>query len=123
MNVSKKKFAHILRRKWGSHVHIVRKRNLPVLILNIVTILIVAIMLVVTQATAKTEQTSQALNAGVLSYQGNLMDTEGDPVTGSYDMTFRIYNAMTSTTPSMGGNQVWWKCGACAERVVYCDAG
>ncbi len=55
-------------------------------------------MLVVTQAMAKTEQTNQALNSGVLSYQGTLMDTSGTPVTGSYEMTFRIYNSLLSTT-------------------------
>ncbi len=75
------------------------KKNLPGDLMNVATILIVAIMLIVTQATAKTEQTSQALNEGVLSYQGTLMDTAGNPVTGSYDMTFRIYNSLTSTTP------------------------
>ncbi len=75
------------------------KRNLPLVLLNVVTILVVAIMLVVSQATAKTDQTSQALNSGMLSYQGTLMDTSGNPVTGSIEMIFRIYNSLTSTTP------------------------
>ncbi len=75
--------------------------NLPVVILNISTILIVAVMLMVNQALAKPDQTttSETFYSGVLSYQGTLMDSLGNPVTGSYEITFRVYNSPTSTTP------------------------
>lgn len=77
------------------------KRNLPFVILNASTIMIVAIMLMVNQVLAKPGQTStvETFNAGVLSYQGTLTDSSGNPVTGSYEITFRIYNSPTSTTP------------------------
>ena len=77
------------------------KRNLPLVILNISTILIVAVILMVNQALAKPHQvaTSESFNSGVLSYQGTLTDSIGNPVTGSYEITFRIYNSPTSTTP------------------------
>ncbi len=88
-----------------------KKVDFSGLVPHAITILIVAIMLVFTQATAKTEQATQAFNAGVLSYQGTLMDTEENPVTGSIEITFRIYNSLTSTTPlwdevRSGGNAV-----------------
>jgi len=76
------------------------KRNLPVVILNISTILIVAIMLMVSQALAKQNQSTTAttLNAGGLSYQGTLMDSSGYPLTGIYEITFRIYDAPSDGT-------------------------
>lgn len=77
------------------------KRNLPVIVLNISTILIVATMLIVKEVLAKPDQTfaSVEFESGVLTYQGTLMDSNGNPVTGSYDITFRIYNSPTSATP------------------------
>ncbi len=77
------------------------KRNLPLVILNISTILIVAVILMVNQVLANPDQTTttETFSAGVLSYQGTLMDSLGNPVTGSYEITFRIYNSPTSTTP------------------------
>jgi hypothetical protein len=79
------------------------RRNLPVVLLNVSTILIVAIMLVVNQALAKPNQSSVAttFNSGVLSYQGSLMDSNGNRLTGTYEMTFRIY-----PIPS-GGTHLW----------------
>ncbi|MCP4712284.1 MAG: hypothetical protein GY869_26985, partial [Planctomycetes bacterium] len=34
----------------------------------------------------------------VVNYQGNLKDAEGNPLSGSYTMTFRIYAGVTTTT-------------------------
>ena len=77
------------------------KRNLPVLVLNVSTILIVAIMLVFNQALAKSNQSSTAgmLNSGMLSYQGTLMDVGGNPKTGAFDFVFRIYDSPTAIVP------------------------
>ncbi|RMG62207.1 MAG: hypothetical protein D6715_12485, partial [Calditrichaeota bacterium] len=36
-----------------------------------------------------------------LSYQGMLTDAEGNPVDGTRNMTFRIYDA------DVGGNELW----------------
>lgn len=79
------------------------KRTLLVAIPNVSTILIVAIMLVVNHAFAKPAQssTNTTLNSGLLSYQGTLMDSDDDPLTGTYEITFRIYNA------PVGGIPLW----------------
>ncbi len=79
---------------------IIERTNFPGLIPHAITIMIVAIMLVVNQAVANPEQISvaEALNSGVLTYQGTLIDSSGNPVSNSYDMTFRMYNSLTSTT-------------------------
>ena len=89
------------------------RKHLPGLILNVSTILVVAIMLLVSQVFAKPSQSraTQAFDSGVLSYQGTLMDSTGNPVTGTHEITFRIYNSPTETTPlweegRTGGNAV-----------------
>ena len=76
------------------------KEHLPVLILNISTILIVGIMLLVSKVVAKPSlsQSAQSFSSGMLSYQGTLSDALGNPVTDSYDMTFRIYTSPTDTS-------------------------
>jgi hypothetical protein len=76
------------------------KEHLPGLILNITTILIVAIMLLVSKAIAKPSiaQSTQSFSSGMLSYQGTLSDALGNPVTGSYDMTLRIYASASGST-------------------------
>ena len=37
----------------------------------------------------------------LISYQGRLLNTQGQPLTGAYDVTFRIYDAQTA------GNLLW----------------
>jgi hypothetical protein len=39
------------------------------------------------------------MSMDVLSYQGTLVDSSGNPVTGDQDITFRIYNHATDPTP------------------------
>lgn len=77
------------------------KKNLPMLIVNIATILVVAIMLLVNEVAARPSlsQTSQSLSNGVLSYQGTLTDQQGTALTGTYEMAFRIYPTMSGGTP------------------------
>ncbi len=77
------------------------KDHLPTLLMNVSTIMIVAIMLLVTSAVAKPSlsQTSQFLSNGVLSYQGTLLDHMGNPFSGNVDIRFAIYDSPTSTSP------------------------
>lgn len=44
---------------------------------------------------------SSAAVPRLINYQGRLTDASGDPLTGSYDVTFRIYDALTA------GNLLW----------------
>lgn len=77
------------------------RKYYPIIILNFMTILIVALLVFVSQANAKPDRASStaSLTSGVLSYQGILLDTNGDPLTGSFEMTFRIYNVPSGGTP------------------------
>lgn len=77
------------------------KKNLPVVILNVSTILVVAIMLFVSQVVAKTDQSvaAQSLNPGLLSYQGTILDMAGTPLNGIFDIVFRLYDSQASTVP------------------------
>jgi hypothetical protein len=77
------------------------KVNISQVILNLATILIVAAMLFVNRVIASPDNSPAAPNMSmdVLSYQGTLADSSGNPVTGDKDMTFRIYNHATDPTP------------------------
>ena len=74
--------------------------QIPGVILNAATILIVAILLWVNQAWAKPEQISRnsSPSTGVLSYQGTLMDSSGNPVSSNFNIRFRIYNSPSTST-------------------------
>lgn len=71
-----------------------RKANISQLMLNAATILIVAGMLFVNRALAAPGPAPAApgMSPHVLTYQGTLVDSTGNPVNGSQDITFRIYN-------------------------------
>lgn len=76
-------------------------RKYPTIMFNVGTIVIVAIMLTVNLALARPERASSnsAFSAGVLAYQGTLMDATNEPLNGLFDITFRIYSAPTGGTP------------------------
>jgi len=78
-----------------------REKNLITKILpNVSTILVVAVMLIVNRVLAEPSG-SPAMQTGEmnqLSYQGTLLDNEGNPVDGYRDITFRIYNHPTDAT-------------------------
>lgn len=80
---------------------LLNKQNVPFLIINLLTILIVAIMFTVNQALAKPAESmsGQIVNSGVISYQGTLLDSESNPVDGYFPMTFRLYNSPTGSSP------------------------
>ena len=55
--------------------------------------------------------TSSATSTSTISYQGRLADSTGDPLTGEYNLEFRIYDVPTGGTPLWtemwtGGNAV-----------------
>lgn len=77
------------------------KERLPGLLINLGTIIIVAIMLFVNNASARPTQTqfTQSYSDGLLSYQGVLQDSHGNPINGLYDMVFAMYNSATDTEP------------------------
>ncbi len=47
------------------------------------------------------ESTDSSISS--ISYQGRLADASGNPLTGTYGMIFRLYNASSGGTPSLGG--------------------
>lgn len=80
------------------------QRVLSNLIPNIGTVLIVALMLLTYPAWAAPEPIQSASGFGVsntISYQGNLTDASGQPITGDIDMIFRLYDVET------GGTELW----------------
>ncbi len=59
---------------------------------------------------------ADSLNTGMLSYQGFLTNPDGQPLTGLYEMTFRIYNMPDASIPL-------WEEARWAENAVQVDAG
>lgn len=73
------------------------------LLLNIGTIVVVAILLTINtvRASNNTHNQTDGYLPGVFSYQGFISDNQGVPLNGSYDVVFRLYNM-----PS-GGTVLW----------------
>jgi len=76
------------------------------LVPNIGSVLIMTAMLFAYNAQAATlrEPSGPAnpiVSATIISYQGTLFDSSGNPVTGNVGMTFRFYSALT------GGTKLW----------------
>ena len=73
------------------------------LVPNLGTVLVVALLLFATRVRAQgpVESASTAPSSTVISYQGRLADSAGNPVDGSVYMTFRLYNTST------GGDSLW----------------
>ncbi len=76
-------------------------KNASNIAISLGTILIVAMMLMVSRVNANSidsipQQTAETIE---LSYQGMLLDPSGNPLNGNYEITFRIYNAPTGSTP------------------------
>jgi hypothetical protein len=80
---------------------IMKKNLLNSFTLIIGVIFVVSIVLLVSRVIAKPlpTQAAQAFTTGVLSYQGTLVDSLGNPVTGSDNLTFSLYSSLSSTTP------------------------
>ena len=77
------------------------KKHITLLILGLGIGIVVLTSLLASQVIAKPSlsQATKAFTTGVLSYQGTLADTLGNPVTGSYNLTFSLYSSSSSFTP------------------------
>lgn len=73
------------------------------LVPNLGTVLVVALLLFATRAGAQSpmEPAATAPSNALISYQGRLADSEGDPIDGSVSMTFHLYDA------AVGGAPLW----------------
>ena len=83
------------------------------LIPNAGTLIVVALMLFAYTAWAA-PSTPQA-TPGVISYQGTLTDSAGQPITDDVDMTFRLYDAPTD------GSALWEEAHTAANAVPVQD--
>lgn len=77
------------------------------------TILIVLLLIATQSIWAKEANTNQAVMASTntISYQGQLTDSAGNPLNGTYNMVFKLYTASSGgtalwTEPWTGGNAV-----------------
>jgi hypothetical protein len=69
----------------------------------IFTLAIVALLVVAQSAGAlplgRPRAAPDAASTGTIAYQGRLADAAGAPLTGTYNMIFRLYDAATGGTP------------------------
>ena len=66
------------------------------------TLLLVALLIVTQGVWARnlpSPAAPTATSTGTIAYQGRLADAGGAPLTGTYSMIFRIYNASTGSVP------------------------
>lgn len=61
-------------------------------------------------------QTTEVSVPHLINYQGRLSDSSGNPLTGSYNVTFRIYDALTA------GNLIWSETqnGVVVNKGLFC---
>jgi hypothetical protein len=93
--------------------NVFKNKSLFAIMIHIGLILTAVAILAVSQVGAKTvlSESPQALTLGSLSYQGTLLNSLGNPLTGSYEMTFSLYNSMDGASwlwqeVRSGGNAV-----------------
>jgi len=75
------------------------------------TLILMVILALAVPAIAGPSQAPAAPSTSTISYQGRLADSAGNPLTGKYNLEFRIYTAPTGGTPLWtemwtGGNAV-----------------
>ena len=71
---------------------------------NVLFTLVMIALLVAAQTAgalplARTQPAPAAASTGTIAYQGRLADAAGAPLTGTYNMIFRLYDAATGGTP------------------------
>ena len=81
------------------------------MVLNIGTLLMVVALLLTIPSLAAPLLAPSATSTSTISYQGRLADAEGNPLTDTYPMVFRIYDVPTGGVPLWtehwdGGNSV-----------------
>jgi hypothetical protein len=75
------------------------------------TLILMIILAIAVPAAIGSPQTQSAVSTSTISYQGRLADSIGTPLTGYYNMEFRIYDVPTGGVPLWeefwtGGNSV-----------------
>ena len=71
---------------------------------NVIFTLVIAALLVLAQSAGalpvgRPQAAPAAASTGTIAYQGRLADAAGAPLTGTYNMVFRLYDAATGGTP------------------------
>jgi len=71
---------------------------------NVLFTLVMIALLVAAQTAgalplARTQTAPTAASTGTIAYQGRLADASGAPLTGTYNMIFRLYDAATGGSP------------------------
>ena len=66
---------------------------------NIGTLILVAVLLFTLPSLAAPKGGPEAASTSTISYPGRLADSAGNPLTGYYDMRFRIYDSPSATQP------------------------
>jgi hypothetical protein len=74
------------------------KRIRVVALVTVGTLALVTLLLAATGVWAGPLVPADVVSS-TLSYQGQLLDAEGEPVDGTYEMTFRLYDVATDGTP------------------------
>ncbi|MBN1318752.1 MAG: hypothetical protein JXA42_24945 [Anaerolineales bacterium] len=69
------------------------------LILNACTVLVVILLLLTVPSFAASIRAPSVSSISTISYQGQLTDSYGNPLTGLYEMIFRIYDVPTEGSP------------------------
>jgi hypothetical protein len=66
---------------------------------NIGTLLLVVVLLLTVPSLAAPLRAPAATSTSTISYQGRLADSSGNPLTGKYNLEFRIYDVPTGGVP------------------------
>ncbi len=66
---------------------------------NIGTLLMVVVLLLTIPSLAAPLLAPSATSTSTISYQGRLADSGGNPLTGKYNLEFRVYDVPTGGTP------------------------
>jgi hypothetical protein len=69
------------------------------LVPNVGTLLMVVVLLLTVPSLAAPLRAPIATSTSTISYQGRLADSSGDPLTGKYNLEFRIYDVPTGGVP------------------------
>lgn len=96
--------ADLLQRHWPRRDH---HKPMPAwlhwlgrqMIPNLGTLLLVLVLLVAVPSLAAPLRALTSTSTSTISYQGRLADSAGNPLTGKYNLEFRIYDVPTGGTP------------------------
>ena len=88
---------HILKETW----RIIRKWVLPSPSTVLFTVLAIGALFLAQSVGAlrASRSSSSSTSVGTIAYQGRLTDADGDPLTGTYSMVYRLYDVYTGGAP------------------------